>query len=452
MNIEKIRASVEKHRTAIFKTERDIWATPETGYRELKTNAYMKKIFEDLGYTLTCPEDITGFITTLDTGREGPTVLVMAELDSLICATHPEADPKTGYVHACGHHAQCAAMVGIASALKEEGALDGLCGKIKLCLVPAEEGCEVSFRQELIEKGVITFTSGKPEFISRRYFDDVDICYMIHTLTMPEGKKFHLATGANGVIRKKTTFHGRAAHAGGSPHKGINALNAASTALMACNSLRETFQEKDYVRFHSIITKGGDAVNAVPETVVVESYVRGASVEALKSANEKINRMLSGVAAGFGATVEICDLPGSEALTQDPGMNALASRVLDEFVGREHYSWGHNWDTSSTDMGDMSVLFPSIHAYAAGASGLAHGNNYYIDDPEQACVQSAVFQMLMLHALLENDAAEAKKIIEGYTPVFASVDEYLAHKKSMAMNKNTVKISEDGTVTLDYMA
>ncbi len=452
MNIDNIRTSVEKHRAAILAAARDIWATPETGYREFKTNAYMKKIFEDLGYTLTCPEDITGFVTTLDTGRVGPTVLIMAELDSLICATHPEADPATGYVHACGHHAQCAAMVGIASALKEEGVLDGLCGKIKLCLVPAEEGCEIGFRQQLIEEGKITFTSGKPEFISRHYFDDVDVALMVHTGALQEGEKFRLATGANGVIRKKTTFHGRAAHAGSKPHAGINALNAASTALMAVNSLRETFREKDYIRFHSIITEGGDAVNAVPETVVVESYVRGASVEALKSTNEKINRMLSGVAAGFGATVEICDLPGSEALRQDGGLNDLASRVLDALVGKEHYGWDHGWTTSSTDMGDVSALFPTIHPYAGGAIGLAHGSNYYIDDPEQACVQSAVFQVSMLCALLENDAAEAKKIMAGFTPVFASIDEYLAHKKSMAMNKNTVSFNENGTVTLDYQA
>ena len=451
MNIEAIRPLVEKHRAAILKAERDIWAHPETGYREVWTNAYMKKIFEDLGYTLEGPEDITGFYAVLDTGREGPTVLVLSELDSLVCATHPEAQEGTGYVHACGHHAQCAAMVGIAAALKEEGALDGLCGKIKLCLVPAEEGVEISFRQKLIEDGKISFSSGKPEFISRHYFDDVDVVFMIHTTgSLPEGQYFRLATGANGVIRKKTTFHGRAAHAGGCPHKGINALNAASTALMAVNSLRETFREQDYVRFHSIITKGGDAVNAVPETVVVESYVRGASVEALQGANQKINQMFSGVAAGFGATVEICDLPGSEALKQDPGLNDLASRVLDDLVGREGYAWERTWDTSSTDMGDMSVLFPSIHAYVGGASGLTHGNNYYITDPEQACVQSAVFQVSMLCALLENDAVEAKKIMAGFTPVFASIDEYLTHKKSMAMNKNTVTFHEDGMVTLDF--
>ena len=83
MNLERIRANVEKHRARILKAERDIWKTPEPGYREVKTNAYMKKAFEEMGYTLTAPEDITGFYTVLDTGREGPTVLVLAELDSL---------------------------------------------------------------------------------------------------------------------------------------------------------------------------------------------------------------------------------------------------------------------------------------------------------------------------------------------------------------------------------
>ena len=219
---------------------------------------------------------------------------------------------------------------------------------------------------------------------------------------------------------------------------------------MAVNSLRETFREQDYVRFHSIITQGGDAVNAVPETVVTESYVRAASVEALKEANAKINRTLSAVAAAFGATAEICDLPGSEALRHDPGLNALASKILDEMVGPDGYEWKKDWDASSTDMGDVSTLFPAIHAYAMGAVGLAHGNNYYIEDPEQACVQSAVFQVALLCALLENDAKEAKAIMANFTPVFASIDEYLEHKHSMAMNKTTVTHNEDGTVTLDY--
>ncbi len=132
-------AAAEKHTQLMLNTERYIWQNPETGYKEVKTSAYMAQIFRDLGYELTMAEGITGFYTTLDTGRPGPCVLIMAELDSVICPAHPEADPETGAVHSCGHNAQCAALAGIAAALKEPGILDRLCGKIKLCAVPAEE-------------------------------------------------------------------------------------------------------------------------------------------------------------------------------------------------------------------------------------------------------------------------------------------------------------------------
>ena len=175
--------------------------------------------------------------------------MVLAELDSLINRTHPDCDKQTGAVHSCGHHAQCASIMGLASALKEQGALDGLCGKIKLCLVPAEEGIEIGYRKELLKKGVIQFTSGKPEFIARRFFDDVDVAFMVHT-SPKENYKFLLTKGHNGVIRKYTTVKGKSAHAGAYPHDGINALNAASLILVAINSLRETFEEKYFARVH----------------------------------------------------------------------------------------------------------------------------------------------------------------------------------------------------------
>ena len=62
---------------------------------------------------------------------------------------HPEADPETGAVHACGHCAQIAALLGLAAALKEPGALDELSGSIRLMLVPAEELIEVEYRNDL---------------------------------------------------------------------------------------------------------------------------------------------------------------------------------------------------------------------------------------------------------------------------------------------------------------
>ena len=121
---------IDEYKELILQAERHIWANPESGYKEFKTTEYMIEQFEKLGYKVTRPDNITGFYTTVDTGREGPTVLILAELDSLINFMHPQCDKKTGAVHNCGHHAQCAAMLGIAGALTKKEVLDKLCGKI----------------------------------------------------------------------------------------------------------------------------------------------------------------------------------------------------------------------------------------------------------------------------------------------------------------------------------
>ena len=78
------QAAVDKYRKLILDAEDYIWANPETGYREVKTSKYMEDAFEKLGYELVRAENIPGFYTVLDTGREGPEVLILGELDSLI--------------------------------------------------------------------------------------------------------------------------------------------------------------------------------------------------------------------------------------------------------------------------------------------------------------------------------------------------------------------------------
>ncbi|MBO7214541.1 MAG: peptidase dimerization domain-containing protein, partial [Clostridia bacterium] len=248
---------VDKHEKLIRDAHAFLWANPETGYKEFKTSKYLEDRFIELGYDIVRAENITGFYTTLDTGKPGPTLLIMGELDSIICPSHPESDKTTGAVHSCGHSAQCAALLGIAAALKEPHALDNLSGKIKLCAVPAEELLEIEFRADLIKKGIIKYYGGKTEFIARGYFDDVDLAFMVHTTGLPY---YRMLKGAVGIIAKKITFKGKAAHAGGCPWDGKNALYAANTALSACNALRETFKEEDIIRFHPIITSGGSMV------------------------------------------------------------------------------------------------------------------------------------------------------------------------------------------------
>lgn len=160
---EQLMEMTARHEELIYETADYIWKHPETGYREWNTSAYMAEQFEKLGYTLVKAGDIPGFYADLDTGKPGPKVAILGELDSLIVKNHPDAVSDTCAVHACGHNAQCATLMGVAAALKEPGALDGMCGSIRLIAVPAEELIELGFREELRKKGTIKYFGGKVE-------------------------------------------------------------------------------------------------------------------------------------------------------------------------------------------------------------------------------------------------------------------------------------------------
>lgn len=438
-----IANAVDKHRKLILDAERYIWSNPETGYKEFKTSKYMEDRFIELGYDIVRADGITGFYTDIDTGREGPTLLILGELDSIICPAHPEADPVTGAVHSCGHNAQCAALLGIAAALKEPGMLDGLCGKIKLCAVPAEELLEIEFRTKLRNEGKIKYLGGKSEFLSRGYFDGVDLAFMVHT-----SSHFATTSGSVGCLAKNIIYKGVAAHAGGSPWSGVNALYAANCGINAVNAIRETFKEADLIRFHPIITHGGDMVNAIPETVVIETYVRGKTFDAIVENNKKINRALTGAALSIGANIEIIDIPGYAPLVNDKEMMLVAKEAAEIAMPDIEFHYGTGTSTGSTDMADLCCIMPVVHPYAAGSQGKGHGNDYEIIDPEAACVTNAKWQLTMISLLLENGAERAKRIVEEYEPMFATKEEFLAYVDSLNKNGDRIIYNDDGTATV----
>lgn len=440
MDTKKISAAVEKHRKLILDAERFIWKHPETGYKEYKTSQYMEDAFVTLGYDIVRADGITGFYTVLDTGRNGPELLILGELDSIICPTHKDADPQTGAVHSCGHNAQCAALLGIAAALKEPGMLDGLSGKIRLCAVPAEELLEIEYRSELRRAGKIKYFGGKSEFLSRGYFDGVDLAFMVHTST-----SFSANLGSVGCMAKNIIYKGKASHAGGSPQNGRNALYAATAGLNAINAIRETFTEPDLIRVHPIITHGGDMVNAIPETVRLESYVRGKSFKAIASANKKVNRALCGAALSLGTNIEIIDIPGYAPLENDREMTTLAEEAAALTMPETEFRIHKRFSTGSTDMGDLSRIMPVVHPYAGGSTGTSHGADYEISDPEAACVTNAKWQIAMLTLLLSDGAVRAKAIVAAYKPEFASKQDYLAYMDALNDSGNRIVYRDDET-------
>ena len=433
--------AVEKHQKLILDAERYIWKHPETGYKEHKTSAYMADVFTELGYDLVMADGITGFYTIVDTGKPGPEILILAELDSVICPEHKDADPVTGAVHSCGHNTQCAALIGIAAALKEPGILDKFCGKIRMCAVPAEELLEIEYRTGLKKEGKIKYLGGKSEFLSRGYFDGVDLAFMVHAST-----EFSVIQGHVGCLAKWITYKGVAAHAGGSPWLGRNALYAANCGLNAINAIRETFQEQDIIRVHPIITAGGKMVNAIPETAVLESFVRGASFEAICDANNKVNRALCGAALSLGTNIEIVDIPGYAPLHDDKTLIQISAEAAKIAIPEYEYHVYDKFSSGSTDMGDLCCIMPVVHPYAGGTQGRSHGNNYEVIDPVAACVGSAKLQLGMLLILLSNDAERAKKVIAEYKPLFASKDAYLEFMDSLYKEGDRIVYNADESV------
>lgn len=447
---EILKQCVEKYRETVYAAEQYLWQHPEVGYTERVSNAYLKQQFVALGYTPIASDDIPGFYVDIDTGRPGPKVLVMCELDALLCPTHPQAAPDTGAVHACGHHAQCAAMLGIAGALREKDALNDLSGSIRLMAVPAEESNSEAEYLRLKEKGVVEYASGKIEYLRRGMMDGVDMAFLVHGL-IAEPNHFLIRAGSNGLISKHVEFHGKAAHAGSCPFQGVNALYAANLALSAINALRETFVDDDHIRVHPIITNGGASVNIIPDEVELSCCVRGIRDAALMDANRKVNRAISASAAAIGATVSIHDETMTMPLNNDRNLMHMAELAAEEVVGRENlllYPAQHT--ASSTDMGDIASVLPSIQFYCSGAAGTSHGSDYRVADVDSACMNSAKCQLILLHMLLSDDAKEAKRIIAEKETRFQSKEEMFDFYKNNLGEIEGVKALDERHTVLCY--
>lgn len=441
----RIKHYVDKHRTLIEDAFRYIWTHPETGYREWQTHAYLAEQFRKLGYELTEAGDIPGFYTDLDTGRPGPTLLIMGELDALICPNHPEN--VNGNAHACGHAAQCAALLGLAAALKEKGAVDKLSGKIRLMAVPAEELIEIDYREGLRKEGKIHSFGGKVEFMYRGFMDDVDLAMMIHTSSADRPHTGDVNAGCNGMITFSAIFHGQASHAGGSPDQGINALYAATQALSACNAVRETFPDEETIRFHPIMTEGGASVNIIPAQTRIESYVRGQHMKAILEANRRLKRAAAGSAASIGAGLTIINRPGYHPAKYDEGM-MLAMKEAMEDVLEEVYYRPDFYGRGSTDNGDLSAVMPIIHPHIGGAEGHSHGDDYRIVSVDSACVDSAKVQASFVEILLGRGAERAEQIVADFRPQFPSIRAYFEFMDSLVKDIEAVEYCEDGTIRL----
>jgi len=428
---QRVYQAIDKRSEEIVGLGEQIRKNPELGFKEVKTARLVEETFGKLGLSAKSGLAMTG-VRAEAAGRagDGPTFALLGELDALVVTGHPVADPQTGAAHACGHNAQVAGLLGAAMGLLDSKAFDHLAGRVVFFAVPAEEYGDIEWRVTQARAGKLEFLGGKPELLRLGHFDDVDLSMMIHMTSRTEDGKTGVPVSNNGCIVKTIKYVGRASHAGGAPHQGINALYAAQIALTAINALRETFRDEDTIRVHPIITHGGSQVNVIPGEVRLETYVRGRSVEAILDANKKVDRAFRAGALAMGAKVEIETLPGYMPMSCDPTMTRLYRDIAASLVGAEHYrEIGHR--TGSTDMGDLSMVMPILHPYMGGATGSGHGADYQIVDQKLAYLGIAKALASMVVDLMADGASGAREVLKAARPPMTR-EQYLTFQRGIA--------------------
>ena len=230
-------------------------------------------------------------------------------------------------------------------------------------------------------------------------------------------------TTGNGFIGKKTHFLGRQAHAGAAPWDGINALNMATIAINSMQAQRETFRERDYVRLHQIINRGGDIVNAVPDDVELETTVRARTLEALKAANEKVNRCIHGAAIAMGGHATVEDAAGYLPMNPDKTMAAIFTENAKRFYSEDKILPCMD-STGSFDIGDLSHFMPILHCITSGVTGGLHSADYRVVDMDDAFITPVKMLACTVIDLLCDGAAGAKEVKANFKPVMTK-EEYV---------------------------
>lgn len=402
-------------------------ACPELGFRELETAAILAETLAETGARIETGLALTGVRAEL--GPAGaPAIFLVADMDALLTA-----GVEGGVMHSCGHHAQMTVMVSAFKALAAAGVHEREGARLVFLGVPAEEYLEMDYRLGLRSQGRLRFLSGKQELLRLGCFNDAAVVLKYHSMPDQAGKVATVNGTLNGFIAKRASFIGRAAHSGAWPEKGINALNAASLALLAIHAQRETFRDDDHIRVHPVMKSGGLIVNTVPDLAVIETYVRGASWAAIQDASVKVDRALAAGAVATGCSVRIENSPGYQPFRPDPALGTVLGRAARSVVDDRLIDFADR-SFASDDIGDVASLVPTCQLGYGGFSGTIHGADFHPVDPQRAYHEPARILAAAALELAGDKGALAASIRAAFKPVF-SLDEYVRSLEALFVTR-----------------
>jgi len=323
---KRARSSIDSRRDELIELSLKIHANPEIAFEEEKSSQFIADYLEANGFAVergVCDLP-TAFSASYGSGE--PSVAIVCEYDAL-----------PGIGHGCGHNVIGTASSAAGVAVRE--LIDELGGTLKVIGTPAEEAA-----------------GGKVYMVDRGAFDGLDCAMMVHPGNRNTAVAFALA-----CLELEVEFEGKAAHAAARPDAGINALDAMIASFANIGLLRQ--QLRDSARVHGIITKGGDAVNVIPNHTAAKLLIRTDDDEYMdEELKPKVLACFQGAAESTGCTLTYKWGEDSRYRTMRTNLAlADAYRRNIEDLGRTVMSPESQRSMGSTDMGNVSHVTPSIH-------------------------------------------------------------------------------------------
>ena len=263
---------------------------PELGMEEKRTSKKVAEILQNAGLEIKTGRAETGVLAILKGDQKGPTVLLRADMDALPLSDQKEVKYRSqipGVMHACGHDAHTAILVGAARILNQMR--DSIRGQVKFVFQPAEEGPGGAAR--MIEEGILK----DPE---------VDAAFALHT--EPHCMPGELTYGTGPVTANADEIdlilQGKGGH-GARPQKGVDALTVAGQVIVSLQQLMSRMIdpcERAVLTFGKI--NGGSRRNVIADLIKMEGTLRTQSDELREEIPVLIRQVVEGVTSAFGAS------------------------------------------------------------------------------------------------------------------------------------------------------
>jgi amidohydrolase len=309
---------------------RDIHQHPELGNREFRTSRIVEEHLRSLGMDVTTGIAHTGVIGLLRGGRPGPVIGLRADMDALPVreavdlpfaskATGEYEGQTVGVMHACGHDAHVAVLMGVAETLA--GMREQLAGSFKFIFQPAEEGApegEEGGAELMVREGVLENPS-------------VDAIFGLHVTSRHETGTLAYRAGSllAAVDTLEIVVRGRQTH-GAYPWLGVDPIVIASQIVLGLQTIPS--RQLDVSLAPSIVTigsiHGGVRNNIIPDDVRLVGTLRSLDAAMREEMHVRVRRTAESIAAASEATVEVTITPGYPITWNDP---LLTEKVLSTF-------------------------------------------------------------------------------------------------------------------------